>query len=294
VTSSGAPTGSSCTSGDTDIDLATGEVYSCTLSAWADTGDNITGPAGPNGNTILNGTGAPASSVGNPGDFYIDTAADVLYGPKSAATGWPAVGTALVGPAGAPGTGATVASLASGNSNCPNGGASVTDGNGSTAYACTGATGPAGPAGTTGQQATSVYGIGPLTVTPSSGFAVIPGMTQTVTVPANGAVLISTNGGAQVDSTASDGYSVVDVAVFIDGTLAQQGLYQRLVISNTAQWTGMFGYWSMQAAVPLSAGQHTITVDSAGYSSSGSDTALVGESDGYVTQPALTVTVLNT
>lgn len=57
------------------------------------------------------------------------------------------------GPAGAPGTGATVASLASGNANCAPGGASITDGKGDVAYACNGAagaTGPQGPAGSSG------------------------------------------------------------------------------------------------------------------------------------------------
>lgn len=61
-----------------------------------------TGPAGANGNTVLNGTGAPASTVGNDGDFYIDTAADVLYGPKASGS-WPATGTGLVGNPGATG-----------------------------------------------------------------------------------------------------------------------------------------------------------------------------------------------
>jgi hypothetical protein len=110
------------------------------------------GPAGANGtdgNTVLNGTGAPASSLGNDGDFYLDTQADVLYGPKAGGA-WPMTGTSLVGPAGpagTPGSGATVTPLSSGDSHCGNGGAAVTDGNGNTAYACSGATGPAGPAG---------------------------------------------------------------------------------------------------------------------------------------------------
>ena len=60
------------------------------------------GPAGANGNTVLNGTGAPPASVGNDGDFYIDTAADVLYGPKAGGS-WPATGTSLVGAPGATG-----------------------------------------------------------------------------------------------------------------------------------------------------------------------------------------------
>jgi hypothetical protein len=42
------------------------------------------------------------------------------------------------GPTGPAGTGATVSSLASGNSNCPSGGAQIADGNGNVAYACNG------------------------------------------------------------------------------------------------------------------------------------------------------------
>ena len=45
-----------------------------------------------------------------------------------------------------------MASLASGDSNCPAGGASVTDGSGNVAYTCNGATGPQGPPGATGPQ----------------------------------------------------------------------------------------------------------------------------------------------
>jgi hypothetical protein len=60
------------------------------------------GPSGANGNTVLNGTGAPANTVGNNGDFYIDTAADVLYGPKAGGA-WPTTGTSLVGNPGATG-----------------------------------------------------------------------------------------------------------------------------------------------------------------------------------------------
>jgi hypothetical protein len=87
------------------------------------------GPAGANGTTVLNGTGAPASSLGSTGDFYIDTAADVLYGPKTTG-GWPAAGVSLVGNPGATG---------------PAGPAGATG-----AAGTTGATGPQGPAGATG------------------------------------------------------------------------------------------------------------------------------------------------
>jgi hypothetical protein len=44
----GAPEGA-CTTGNTDVDLANGEVYTCTASAWADTGSSMEGPQGPAG-----------------------------------------------------------------------------------------------------------------------------------------------------------------------------------------------------------------------------------------------------
>jgi lysophospholipase L1-like esterase len=49
----------------------------------------VTGPTGPSGRTILNGTVAPAAGVGANGDFYIDTVAWKIYGPKASGA-WPA------------------------------------------------------------------------------------------------------------------------------------------------------------------------------------------------------------
>lgn len=48
ITSSIAPS-SPCTSGNTDVELDSGEVWTCTSSAWTDTGSSIKGPAGASG-----------------------------------------------------------------------------------------------------------------------------------------------------------------------------------------------------------------------------------------------------
>ena len=61
------------------------------------------GTPGASGNTIWNGTGAPVAALGANGDVYIDTAASVLYGAKTAGS-WPPTGASLVGPKGAAGT----------------------------------------------------------------------------------------------------------------------------------------------------------------------------------------------
>ncbi|MGC4393790.1 hypothetical protein [Hydrogenophaga sp. T2] len=51
---------------------------------------------------VIAGAGAPGDSVGNDGDYYLDTAASLLYGPKAGGA-WPPLGVSLTGPAGPPG-----------------------------------------------------------------------------------------------------------------------------------------------------------------------------------------------
>lgn len=95
------PAGQAGSKGDTGAQGPTGPAGAAGATGPA-------GPAGPqgsagaDGNTVLNGTGAPASTIGNDGDFYIDTTADVLYGPKAGGT-WPTPGVSLVGNPGATG-----------------------------------------------------------------------------------------------------------------------------------------------------------------------------------------------
>lgn len=67
-----------------------------------------TGPAGADGSdgadgkTVLNGSGAPSGATGADGDFYIDTTANSIYGPK--ASGLWGSGVNLVGPQGPAGS----------------------------------------------------------------------------------------------------------------------------------------------------------------------------------------------
>ena len=62
------------------------------------------GPPGADGKTVRNGSGAPASSLGVNGDFYIDTTVMAIYGPKVAGA-WGSARSLVgpQGPAGAPG-----------------------------------------------------------------------------------------------------------------------------------------------------------------------------------------------
>ncbi len=83
---------------------------------------------------MLNGASAPQSVVGSEGDFYINTATNQIYGPKTA-SGW-GIGTSLVGPQGAQGI------------QGPQGPAGATGPQG--------LQGPAGPVGATGAQGSSM------------------------------------------------------------------------------------------------------------------------------------------
>jgi hypothetical protein len=108
-----------------------------------------TGAVGTDGKTVGNGTTDPASSTGVDGDFYINTATNMLFGPKASGT-WP-TGVSLVGPTGA--TGATGAAGAQG----PQG-----------IQGLTGATGAAGAQGATGAAGADGKTVGNGTTDPAS------------------------------------------------------------------------------------------------------------------------------
>lgn len=126
--------------------------------------------------TLLNGKGAPKAKLGGPGDYYVDTVAELLYGPKvkvakkSKVTGWgnpvnlrglpgatgpsgPAGTPGAAGPAGSPGAAGTPGSAGpAGSTGAP--GASGTPG-------ANGAPGAQGTPGTSGAPGAMGLGIIP-------------------------------------------------------------------------------------------------------------------------------------
>ncbi len=122
LSGSGAPSGGTGNLGDFYFDTAASRLYGPKTGAGWGSSVSLIGPAGPagtggtngvngtDGKTVLSGSGAPGAGLGVVGDFYIDTTASALYGPKSAG-GWGGA-TSLVGPAGP--TGATGAAGAPG------------------------------------------------------------------------------------------------------------------------------------------------------------------------------------
>jgi len=88
--------------GDFYIDTAAWNIYGPKEGSWGEATSIVGAPGTPgaDGLTILNGT-IPPTSEGVDGDFYIDTALSVIYGPKAAGS-WPA-GIELKGTDGADG-----------------------------------------------------------------------------------------------------------------------------------------------------------------------------------------------
>lgn len=112
-----APTTGLGVVGDWALNTANGDVYEKTAAAvWTNRGNfkgakGDTGTAGlkgdqgvkgTDGKTVLNGTINPAAGTGVDGDFYINTTASTLFGPKSSGA-WGA-GKSLIGPQGSTGT----------------------------------------------------------------------------------------------------------------------------------------------------------------------------------------------
>jgi hypothetical protein len=123
-----------------------------------------------------------------------------------------------------------------------------------------GSAGPPGPAGTTGQDVTTVYGTAQLVVTSATAvYTLVPGLTQTITVPSAARVLVSTDGGAQ-NTTVGVTNAVLDLALFVDGQISSSAGQRRLMLVNSTAAAQVIGSWSMSRSYSLAPGSHLIEV----------------------------------
>ncbi|MNJ82891.1 Collagen triple helix repeat protein [compost metagenome] len=119
-----------------------------------------------------------------------------------------------------------------------------------------GAAGAQGPAGTTGQFAGTVYTTSQLQLTTASTtYTLVPGLTQTITVPANAKVYISSDGGFQ-NANAGVNHGVADFAIFVDGVAST--LQRRVPAANSASLGQIISQWSLSSVFNMTAGSHTI------------------------------------
>lgn len=143
-----------------------------------------------------------------------------------------------------------------------------------------GATGATGPTGTAGQNATTVTGTGAVATTGT--FQAVPGLTQTVTVPAGAKVLVMSDGG--VDSTIA-GLASADVALEVDSAVPANGFSRRVISSQSS----LPGNWSFSGVPAVGAGSHTFTVVT---KSAGGGAANVSGGTSNTNQGELTVMIL--
>lgn len=156
-----------------------------------------------------------------------------------------------------------------------------------------GGPGPMGDPGTTGQDIREVYGTGQLTVTSATtSFTLIPGLSQTIDVPADTIVRVDTNGGLQC-TAAGAAFSVVDIALFVDGVASVQGGQRRVVAANTTTVGQMIANWSFGRSYQLAPGNHTFEVRAISGDTTGTAAAAnVSSASTPLIQGVLTVSLL--
>jgi hypothetical protein len=153
-----------------------------------------------------------------------------------------------------------------------------------------GPTGATGPAGTTGQLGNRVFGTAQVTLN-TANITPVTGVTQTFTVPANGFVYVSSQGGVSMNNTTAGAGGVVDVYLVVDGAL---DIVDRVPVFNNGVTAPDIRMWHLSTVLPaLSAGSHTISISAVRVTSnSGAVQPIVGGNGGLVTQGVLNVMVL--
>lgn len=91
----GAPRNSQGNNGDFYVNTQTWDLFGPKANGvWGTKVVNLAGQRGARGNSVLNGQGRPVNTLGVNGDFYIDSVALVIYGPRRAGA-WPSTGRSL-------------------------------------------------------------------------------------------------------------------------------------------------------------------------------------------------------
>jgi hypothetical protein len=222
-----------------------------------DPGDpGAAGPKGDTGSTGPAGAAGPKGDRGEPGAPGNDgkPGADGTAGPPGPAGQAGANGVSVTSKAEPPGA------------NCANGGSKFTSVSGDT-YACNGANGTS--SGPTGQAATTVYGSGATTLTAGAGYTQVQNLSETVNVPANAVLYISTHGNVQTESTSPTGGSQVISCVRLDGVSMDCAVSDVL---NNGGTVGAAGSWSMAFTVSPTPGNHTVAV----FAEAGRSDAFIG------------------
>jgi hypothetical protein len=125
---------------------------------------------------------------------------------------------------------------------------------------------PTGGGGTTGQNSVTLFGTGSLQVLPGGASEAVPGLTTTINVLPNSVTIVTTHGGATLLS-AGDRPTDVEIKVLIDGATSDGGFRWLRVLDLSPSAVQINANWSMQFAVRLTPGSHTIEVRARNFSS---------------------------
>ncbi len=138
-----------------------------------------------------------------------------------------------------------------------------------------------------GQSAATVFGTNSLTVgrTTVTSYTLVPGLQQTINAPEITDIFMSTDGGIRTLSTTSDGISIVDVAILLDGDIVTQRRY--FIENDRAGQTNV--NWSLSLARIVLVGSHTIEVRARSTTDDGLSNATVSSGSGDFMQGKLTV-----
>lgn len=96
------------------------------------------------------------------------------------------------------------------------------------------------------------------TLITSTAFQQITGLTQTITLTSNAAVILSTYGSMETTSGINAGSGCI-VQVFNNG-VAIPDMFQTVDVDDASGFTGTIAPWSMMNSVALTAGTYTFTV----------------------------------
>jgi len=141
-----------------------------------------------------------------------------------------------------------------------------------------------------GQTSTTYYtNNGGSLTSASSSFFYMPGFPVTITVPANTTVFVSADIGVATTSNTTTGFSVADVALFVDATPTTDGGYQRIYVTNNGGIGLTARYASLSQTFTLTAGSHTFALAAAWAAGAN---CIVGGNSSSVLQGEMTVTIM--
>ena len=135
---------------------------------------------------------------------------------------------------------------------------------------------------------------GPRTISLALPSGDVPGLSLSVTVPSlTSAVVISSDGGVQVNSGANGVGVVLDILLFVDASPNETMKRRIIVVNNNSLVVGVTNWAFSYSVTGLTPGTHTFRVAAQYIAASAGVSALVGGSSMSVLRGSLTGVIIN-